>query len=81
MISAETHLNGQVSHLVLFVPDPFPEPWSSIRRRKSMYMWCLDDVGREIWEWVVTTFGRLSRLMLPPRMGEEALTEVCLLSG
>ena len=56
-------------------------PWSSIRRRGPMHMWCLENIGRESWEWVVTTFGRLSRLMLPPWKGDETLTDVCLLTG
>ena len=46
-------------------------PWSSIRRRGSMDMLCFDNIGRESWEWVVTTFGRLSKLMLPHDRGKQ----------
>ena len=56
--------------------------WKDFSRcRGSMKMCCPDGIGRENWEWAVTTFGKLSRLMLPPCTGEETLTEVCRLTG
>ena len=49
----------------------------SLRRRCSMDMWCLDGIGREIWEWEArwSVFGKYS----PSGGGHVA--EVCLRTG